>query len=69
MIESICYYDSAQFYLKRCTMHAFIGESDGIQSVKNESTQFHSYVDRKLKRFLSKSKGCRVVKSTTGSQC
>ena len=24
---------------------------------------------RKLKRFLSKSKGCRVVKSTTGSQC
>ena len=26
-------------------------------------------VTRKLKRFLSKSKGCRVVKSTTGSQC
>ena len=25
--------------------------------------------DKKLKRFLSKSKGCRVVKSTTGSQC
>ena len=24
---------------------------------------------RKLKRFLSKSKGCRVVKSTTGPQC
>ena len=24
---------------------------------------------RKLKIFLSKSKGCRVVKSTTGSQC
>ena len=24
---------------------------------------------RKLKRFLSKSKGCRVVKSTTGQQC
>ena len=24
---------------------------------------------KKLKRFLSKSKGCRVVKSTTGSQC
>ena len=25
--------------------------------------------NKKLKRFLSKSKGCRVVKSTTGSQC
>ena len=25
--------------------------------------------ERKLKRFLSKSKGCRVVKSTTGQQC
>ena len=24
---------------------------------------------RKLERFLSKSKGCRVVKSTTGPQC
>ena len=24
---------------------------------------------KKLKRFLSKSKGCRVVKSTTGPQC
>ena len=24
---------------------------------------------RKLKRFLLKSKGCRVVKSTTGQQC
>ena len=24
---------------------------------------------RKLKRFLSKSKGCRVVESTTGPQC
>ena len=27
------------------------------------------YCNKKLKRFLSKSKGCRVVKSTTGSQC
>ena len=26
-------------------------------------------ITRKLKRFLSKSKGCRVVKSTTGPQC
>ena len=26
-------------------------------------------ITRKLKRFLSKSKGCRVVKSTTGQQC
>ena len=25
--------------------------------------------NKKLKRLLSKSKGCRVVKSTTGSQC
>ena len=25
--------------------------------------------NKKLKRFLSKSKGCRVVKSTTGPQC
>ena len=25
--------------------------------------------NKKFKRFLSKSKGCRVVKSTTGSQC
>ena len=24
---------------------------------------------RKFKRFISKSKGCRVVKSTTGLQC
>ena len=24
---------------------------------------------KKIKRFLSKSKGCRVVKSTTGPQC
>ena len=27
------------------------------------------YSNKKLKRFLSKSKGCRVVKSTTGPQC
>ena len=25
--------------------------------------------NKKIKRFLSKSKGCRVVKSTTGPQC
>ena len=25
--------------------------------------------NKKIKRFLSKSKGCRVVKSTTGLQC
>ena len=25
--------------------------------------------NKKLKKFLSKSKGCRVVKSTTGPQC
>ena len=33
-------------------------------SLKRERTQ-----TRKLKRFLSKSKGCMVVKSTTGPQC
>ena len=33
---------------------------------------FHGLIiirSQKLKRFLSKSKGCRVVKSTTGPQC
>ena len=36
---------------------------------ENEFSHIISTVTRKLKRFLSKSKGCRVVKSTIGHQC
>ena len=34
-----------------------------------KSTLCHFKLQKKLKIFLSKSKGCRVVKSTTGPQC
>ena len=36
---------------------------------KEKRKKVSKHAVKKLKRFLSKSKGCRVVKSTTGSQC
>ena len=43
-----------------------------MQSVEYATGSDNAAVNKlleKLKRFLSKSKGCRVVKSTTGPQC
>ena len=46
--------------------YAFHNQTDSCCSVRNYMCVHYL---KKLKRFLSKSKGCRVVKSTTGQQC
>ena len=43
--------------------------SASLCRVERENKMAATYNVKKLKRFLSKSKGCRVVKSTTGPQC
>ena len=40
-----------------------------VHDIELHFTKSKKDTNKKLKRFLSKSKGCRVLKSTTGSQC
>ena len=44
-------------------------ETKTAQYVHDIVTKSKKDTNKKLKRFLSKSKGCRVVKSNTGPQC
>ena len=53
-----------QWWKQRQLSTCMIIELHFTEKEKEKRTQ-----TRKLKRFLSKSKGCRVVKSTTGPQC
>ena len=79
MSSFVCYYYYLINYLQYGETPLDLARKGGRQSVvdylvtigecTDECTIIRAFlIHKKLKRFLSKSKGCRVVKSTTGQQ-